>query len=67
MLINKNELKPCPYCGNKELFVDGFKLSKGYKIIITCRKCISSLQVKVNDVEQETINEIIKTWNGNGN
>lgn len=52
MRINKIELKPCPFCGSKNVSINGLSISW-----IECNEC------EMETKQYETREEAIKSWN----
>jgi len=55
------ELKPCPFCGGKNLY---FVQSTNSNMRVECFNCLSSgPQSNENGISDKTIREIIDRWN----
>lgn len=71
----KDKLKPCPFCGDKDIEVeivgimdDIFSNMKHYKIEFICENCniIKPTRTTANSRE-EAIENVIKIWNRRAN
>lgn len=58
MKVDKTELKPCPFCGEKDAIeIDSYKDSGADWFFVTCREC--QAQGTVCGTKQDAID----TWN----
>ena len=39
----KDEVKPCPFCGNKEIVIDKYKCTAGTRFRIFCTGCMAMI------------------------
>ncbi len=58
-----DELKPCPFCGNKDAFVESMQVRKGYEANIQCNGCLASIHIITFDGEEEAIKQVCEDWN----
>lgn len=66
--MENRELKPCPFCGSKNLSVEPYKSRKGYECTIQCNgKCILYMQTITYDTEEEAVEKVINDWNRRAN
>ena len=57
------ELKPCPFCGNRDAFLESFKVRKGYEAAVQCNGCLAQMVTITYDTEEEAIESAEKAWN----
>lgn len=57
------ELKPCPFCGNCDAFLESFKVRKGYEAVVQCNGCLVHMGTITYDTEEEAIEAVKKAWN----
>jgi Lar family restriction alleviation protein len=63
-----NELKPCPFCGGKNVVLDTYKSRKGHEATIQCNSgCILYMHTITYDTEEEAVEAVTKAWNRRAN
>lgn len=69
--MNKNELKPCPFCGNKDIIIEKRSRNGGMdgsyeNWLIECRKCFAEMDIPADGFygrKYYTKEEAITMWN----
>ncbi|MFU1599701.1 Lar family restriction alleviation protein [Alteromonas macleodii] len=67
----QNELKPCPFCGNSDVHVDGVHLAFAplhrdnhtVNAFIRCEKCPCSMHMQFDSKQKDWRNVIAAAWN----
>ena len=59
------DVKPCPLCGSKNIYIEDFNVDKLYEVKIACNDCgLNGYKSFMGDVDVETaIERIINYWN----
>lgn len=59
----KNELMPCPCCGNGNAALESWKSRKGYEASVKCCGCLLQMASITYDKEEEAVEAVTKAWN----
>lgn len=62
--MKETELKPCPFCGSKNVSLEPYKARKGYEANIQCNgHCILYMSTITYDTEEEAVEAVVNAWN----
>ena len=62
--MSKFELKPCPFCGSKNVVLEENTVRKGFEASIYCNgDCMATQYTITYDTPEEAKEQVIKLWN----
>ena len=45
----EDEVRPCPFCGSKEIVIDKYKVAAGERFRVICFGCLAMIEMCIRD------------------